>query len=337
MTRSETPSTRFEFSYAPQPNRAGSSNKTPEISLNSWGLKSIEQYDFSADSGRQINNRPSLNQSNQQQDLLRKSIQEVARAKRITPEAVEAYAELHLQRDDGEPIRAAAHHRLWLRLLCNEEIRKLLIIAPPESAKTTWAILCYVGCLIGIFPERNVIIGSATAELAIKRSLSLRAMVTKSEWRETFPGVVPIYAADGGLKWSTQEWSLAPGGKPFPGRLHPTVSAYGTGGTIEGARADLVLGDDLLNFEMARSPTEREKTEGWAHASFLSRRKSRVGRAVIIGTSWHPEDYIARTRAAGDWVVCHISLLGEGERFYATLTYPDRWEGERIGEAVGQG
>ena len=337
MTRSPKSSTPFEFSYEQHTQAVGSRAKQPEISLRSWGLKSTGQFAFSQASDPSTNRKLFQSQNSNRQDELRKVVQEANRNKQVTPEAVEAYAELHLQRDDGESIKAAAHHRLWLRLLCDEQIRKLLIIAPPESAKTTWAILCYVGCLIGIFPEKNVIIGSATAELAIKRSLSLRAMVTKPEWRDTFPGVSPIYAADGGLKWSTQEWSLAPEGKPFPGRLHPTVSAYGTGGTIEGARADLVLGDDLLNFEMARSPTEREKTEGWAHASFLSRRKSRVGRAVIIGTSWHPEDYIARTRAAGDWVVCHISLLGDGEDFYATLTYPDKWDGERIGEPVGQG
>lgn len=333
---SKTYSKQFEFNYEPSQNRRGSESKTQAISLTSWGLKSIGPFDYSVDSAPQISNKAnSLSQSSDRASYLRSVLKQAILNRAVTPEAVEAYAELHLQRDDGSPITAAPHHKLWLQLLCNEEIRRLLIIAPPESAKTTWAILCYVGCLIGVFPERNVIIGSATADLAIKRSSSLRALVTTPAWRESFPGIQPIYASEGGLRWSTQEWSLAPAGKPFPGRLHPTIAAYGTGGTIEGGRADLVLGDDLLNFEMARSPTEREKTEGWAHASFLSRRKSRVGRAIIIGTSWHPSDYINKTRNAGDWVVCHVPLLGDGPEFRATISYPDNWAGTRLGEPVG--
>lgn len=261
-------------------------------------------------------------------------VQKAAAAKVLTPEAVIAYAALHLVRDDGKPIEPAAHHRLWLDLLCNNDIRKLLIIAPPESAKTTWVISAYLGCRIGIFPQQSVIIGSDAGATAEKRSVSLRAMVQTEAWQKTFPGVLPIRAQEGGLKWETTEWSLAPDGIPFPGRLHPTIAAYGTGGAIVGSRGDMVLGDDLLNYEGSRSPTWRLRTEEWAHTSFLSRRKASTGRAAVIGTSWHPEDYLARIRAAGDWVVCHLPMLSEGPDVYATLTYPNSFEGSRLGEPV---
>jgi hypothetical protein len=261
-------------------------------------------------------------------------VQAAARARKITPQAVAAFAALHIQTDDGQPIRPAAHHRLWLELLCDFRIRKLLIIAPPESAKTTWAISAYLGCRIGIFPQQNVIIGSATADIATARSMSLRAMVDSDAWRETFPGVLPVRAHEGGLKWGTSQWSVAPFGMPFPGRLHPTVAAAGTGGTIEGGRGDEVVGDDLLSRSASQSPTERKKVEDWAHASFLSRRKAEVGRAVVIGTSHHPDDYLSHIRAAGDWVVCHMNLLGDGPDVYATIIYPDDVDWNRLGEPV---
>src|SRR5205085_3933931 len=113
-----------------------------------------------------------------------------------------AFAALHLQTDNGEPIRPAPHHRLWLDLLCDFRIRKLLIIAPPESAKTTWAISAYLGCRIGIFPQQNVIIGSATADIATARSMTLRGMVETEEWQRTFPDIRPVKASDG-LRWGT--------------------------------------------------------------------------------------------------------------------------------------
>ncbi len=267
-------------------------------------------------------------------DRLREIVRSAARARKITPAAVAAFAALHIQTDDGEPIRPAAHHQLWLELLCDFRIRKLLIIAPPESAKTTWTILAYLGCRIGIFPQQNVIIGSATADIATARSMSLRAMVDSDAWRETFPGVMPVRAHEGGLRWGTNQWSVAPYGIPFSGRLHPSIAAAGTNGTIEGGRADEVVGDDLLSGSVAQSPTERKKVEDWAHRSFLSRRKAEVGRAVLIGTSQHPDDYLAHARAAGDWVVCHMNLLNEGPDVYATVMYPDDVDWNRLGEPV---
>lgn len=240
----------------------------------------------------------------------------------MSPDAVLAYAELHLRTDDGEPILAAAHQRLWVELLCDWRIPKLLIIAPPEAAKTTWVVSAYLGCRVGFYPQQSVIMGSAAGDIAEKRSLSLRSMVESDEWRATFPGVEPV-RANRAMKWSTTEWSLAPGGRPTLGRLHPTMAAYGTGGSIIGSRADEVVGDDLHDFENSRTQHQRGLLLDWVHRSFLSRRKSRVGRAVIIGTAWFPGDVYDNLRNAGDWVVCHVPLKSASEQVLATLSYPD--------------
>jgi hypothetical protein len=264
---------------------------------------------------------------------LRQSIQRAKTLGNLTPEVVAAYAALHLTTDDGTPITPAAHHWLWLKLLCDRRIRKLMIIAPPESAKTTWAISAFVGCSIGFWPEQSTIIGSTSGAVAEKRSLSLRAMVESDRWQATFPDVRPVKAT-AGLKWSTEEWSLAPDGSPHAGRLHPTVAAYGTGGSVIGSRADLVLADDLLDFDNSRTEHQRTTVETWFHNSLLSRRKSRVGRAVLIGTAWHHDDLYAKARREGGWVVCHIPLLSESESVYAMLTYPDDWPHERLGSPL---
>lgn len=257
-------------------------------------------------------------------------IQEAARRKLLTPNVVAAYAELHLVDDAGQPIKPAPHHWLWLALLCDERIKKLLIIAPPESAKTTWAVSAYLGCKIGFYPERSVIIGSASGPVAAKRSLSLRTMTESDYWRETFPTAQRAQ----GMKWDAMEWSLAPNGEPLSGRLHPTVAAYGTGGAITGSRADEVLADDLLDFENSRTQHQRDLVEQWLHNSLLSRRKSKTGRAIVIGTAWHPGDIYAKARREGGWVVCHIPLLSEQKEVYANLSYPDDWPYEMLGEPV---
>jgi hypothetical protein len=264
-------------------------------------------------------------------DRLRGIVQAAAKRRKLTPEAVSAYAALHLTKDDGTPIVPAEHHLLWLRYLCDERVKKLMLIAPPESAKTTWVISAFVGMYVGTYPERSTIIGSVTGPVAEKRSLSLRLMAETPDWQQTFPTVKQA----AGLPWTATEWSIATNGIPHSGRLHPTCSAYGTGGSVIGARADLVVADDLHDYENSRTPNQRNLVTEWFHRSLLSRRKSRTGRAVIVGTAWHHDDLYARSRRDGGWLTIHIPLLSDGPEVYATITYPDDWKYERIGEPFG--
>lgn len=230
----------------------------------------------------------------------------------------------------------APHHLLWLKLLCNWKIENLLILAPPEAAKTSWVISAFVGCYVGVFPERQVILVSSDSPTSRKRSDALRAMTKSFAWRAAFPGVEPV--AREGLRWTMNEWSLAPGGMPQPGRLHPTVTAYGTGGGIVGSRADLLLADDLLTSKNTRTDIARREMRDWIHSSFLSRRKARVARTVVIGTPWNPDDAYAEFARAGNWVTCRTPLLQEdaGGEVAATIVYPDDYRGERLGVPVGE-
>lgn len=262
---------------------------------------------------------------------MRRLIQSCASRQAITPECVYAYAALHLTTDSGIPIAPAAHHVLWVKLLCDPAITKLLLIAPPESAKTTWVISAFVGCYIGIWPERSVIIGSTSGPVAEKRSLSLRVSVESRAWQATFPRVSRAI----GLPWKTNEWSLARDGMPHAGRLHPTVGAYGTGGSVVGSRADLVIADDLLDYANTGTQFQRQFVERWFHSVLLSRRKSQTGKVVVVGTAYHHDDLYEHLKADGSWVVCHIPLLSDTPEVYATVSYPDDYTGQRLGESIG--
>lgn len=275
-------------------------------------------------------------QANRRRQQLRATIQAAKVKGSPTVEAVTAFAALHLRTDEGYPVEPAAHHALWLQLLTDENIKKLLIIAPPESAKTTWAVMAYAGCYVGFYPERSIIIGSTSGAVAEKRSLALRNLVDQPGYVKTFPSVLPVKGRGGygGLKWGTNEWSLAYNGEPTPGRLHPTLAAYGTGGSVIGSRADLVIADDLLDFDNTRTAHQRKLVETWLHNSLLSRRKSRTGRVIVIGTAWHHDDIYSKARKEGDWVICHTPLLSAGKDVYANLTYPAGYRGTILGQRV---
>lgn len=259
-----------------------------------------------------------------------RQIQEAKAAKRWGPDVVEAYAKLLLRTEDGTEIRPAAHHKLWLQLLCEDRIKKLFIIAPPESAKTTW-VTAYLGCKVGFFPTWSWILASVSQGVAEKRTQSIRALTETPGWKELFPGLERIR----NMKWEASEWSLGYGGRAQGGQLHPTMSAFGIGGSITGARGSEIISDDILDRDNTRTQYQREEVFEWWHNSLLSRRKSRVGRIVGIGTAWHEDDLYSRIRKTGDYVICHIPLLSKGQEVYADLTYPDWWTGPMLGESVG--
>lgn len=254
-----------------------------------------------------------------------------ARAKGVvSPDVVAAFAMLHMQTDDGLPIAPAAHHQLWLQLICDPLIKRLLIIGTPESAKTTW-MMAYAACVIGFHPEWPGIIAASSGDVAEKRSLALRNLVQSAEFRETFPTVRPAE----GMSWRTHEWSVAEEGRPHAGRLHPTVSAYGTGGSITGSRARWLIADDILDNENTRTQHQRNLVDNWLHSSLLSRVAAETGIVRMIGNAWHHSDSHALLRKSEGWVTCHIPLLSEGNEVVATITYPDDFAGRPIGQPVG--
>lgn len=265
----------------------------------------------------------------------RADIQRGKREGRLTAGTVRKFAGIHMVDDFGAPIIAAAHHAFWLQLFCDERIKKLLIIAPPETAKTTW-VLAFVGCYIGFYPENSVIISSVAGAVAEKRSLSLRAMCESAAWQATFTGATLLTAATG-FKYTTEEWSLAPNGRPRAGRLHPTVFSVGRGGSVIGSRADLVIADDLLDMDSTRTQAQRKLGEQWIHSSLISRAKSKTGRVIMIGNGWHPEDFYSQMlRDSKGFVVVRMATMSESEGgYFADITYPDDWQHEMLGERVG--
>jgi hypothetical protein len=213
--------------------------------------------------------------------------------------------------------------------MCNPEIKRLLIIGPPESAKTTWA-LAFMACNIAFHPESNNIIGSIDAETAMKRSMTIRSLVESETWKSLFPDI----SAASGMKQEQAEWSIARNGVATQGRLHPSMRGYGTGQAIVGSRADLLVGDDLIDYNLSRTIGMRKFVKEWFHNSFLSRLKS-GGRVILIGTAWNAADLYADIRQSGEgWVICKTSLLQDGP-CYAELYYPDNFIGQMLGNAEG--
>ncbi len=107
-----------------------------------------------------------------------------------------------------------------------------------------------------------------------------------------------------------------------------TVRSCGIHGNILGSRIDLLIMDDILDYENTLSPTQREDLWGW-YRSTLETRLTRRARALCIGTAWHREDLMHRLARTPGWHPVSYPVLDDD----GNPRWPERWPLSRINEA----
>lgn len=235
------------------------------------------------------------------------------------------FAEMVWRDDSGRPIRPAHHHWLWIEALQDAQLRRLIIVAPPEHAKTVWCSQVWPAWYIGRNPTHHVLHISATATLAKLSSVAVRDTIAGSAtYREVFPGARP----DRSKGWGEAEWFLW---REDRGDKDATFAAAGFDGPIIGRRAHVVLVDDPHNEDTASSPTYRDRTKRRFRRQVMSR-LGRDGRAVIVTTRWHHDDLagdLIKDRDGG-WLIIHTPAMGDERGAFALVCSWDRAAVERF-------
>jgi hypothetical protein len=173
---------------------------------------------------------------------------------------------------------------------------RVLINVPPEHAKSTTITTNYVTYRIVTEPNTRVIIVSKTQGMARK---FLGAIKT----RLSHPGFTKLQAAfgpNGGYKADATQWSadmIYLGTGRDSGEKDPTVQALGFGSQIYGARADLIILDDVV---MGSNAHEWEKQIEWLQKEVITR-LGRHGKLIIVGTRVSPIDLYKMIRDGSQW------------------------------------
>ena len=173
---------------------------------------------------------------------------------------------------------------------------RVLINVPPEHAKSTTITTNYVTYKIVTNPNTRVIIVSKTQGMARK---FLGAIKT----RLSHPGYIKLQTAfgpNGGYKADSTQWSadmIYLGTGRDSGEKDPTVQALGFGSQIYGARADLIILDDVV---MGSNAHEWEKQIEWLQKEVITR-LGRHGKLVIVGTRVAAVDLYKMIRDGGQW------------------------------------
>lgn len=210
------------------------------------------------------------------------------------------------------PWRMARHLAELDRNLCDlaaGRVKRLVVEMPPRHGKSELCSKYFPAWYLGSFPERNIILTSATDDLAMDFSASARDLLKEHGhlWG--------VRLRDD--RSSVQRWQTSSGGG---------LRAAGVGGGIMGRGADMLIIDDYFkNVEVALSKRRREKLYEW----YLSTSGTRLmpgGAVLIIATRWHKDDLIGcvlreAEQTGEEWrVVSFPAISGDG-----AALWPEQW------------
>jgi len=241
------------------------------------------------------------------------------------------------------------HHKSWIDLIEGKKpgfihpamtyepaaSNRILINVPPEHAKSTVLTINYVTYRLAIDPNVRIIIVSKTQGMARKFLSAIKTRLSHPNWTK----LQVSFGPNGGYKADSPTWSadmIYLGAGRDSGEKDPTVQALGFGSQIYGARADLIILDDVV---MNANAHEWEKQIEWLQKEVITR-LGRHGKLLIVGTRVAPIDLYKMIRDGDQWTggkspftyfACPAVLeFDENPKNWKTLwPWTDRSEGEK--------
>ena len=170
----------------------------------------------------------------------------------------------------GKLTKPAPMHKDWHDNLTAN--RRSLFWAHTEAGKTQQLSIARALYEIGRNPNLRVVIVSNTTEQAKKIVRSIGQYISKSaELHAVFPGLVK--ARDKSLPWTSQMLTVE---RTSMGK-DPTIQAVGIHGNITGARIDVLILDDILDYENTRTPGPRDDLWKWILSTLIGRPRRSTG------------------------------------------------------------
>jgi predicted phage terminase large subunit-like protein len=183
--------------------------------------------------------------------------------------------------------RFGRHHLVWLDRLQrveNGEIKRLLGLMPPGSAKSTYTSVVFPAHVMGRVPGAQLLVASYGSLLPRKFGRRARGIVRQQIYREIFDAALSNESA------AADQFALTNGSE---------YMGAGILAGITGNRADGIVWDDLIKGrEQADSKAIRDKT--WeAYTDDLLTRKKPGAFEIGITTRWHEDDVAGRILPEG--------------------------------------
>lgn len=196
--------------------------------------------------------------------------------------------------------------------------RRLVITVPPRHLKSITASVAFVAWLLGHEPSLKIMVASYSQDLARLHSNLTRTVMETSWYRSDFPRT---RISDRGNRALELETSA--------GGVRKAVSV---GGSITGFGADIIIVDDCMKADEARSQAMRDEVRGWFDNT-LSTRLNDKARGIIVSIQQrlHQDDLPAYMLEKG---YEHLNLPAIAEKQERVLVGTDRWHERHVGDLL---
>jgi predicted phage terminase large subunit-like protein len=213
-------------------------------------------------------------------------------------------------------IEPARVHRLWnnamddvIQRRCRQN--KLLIIAPPNSAKSTYASIVRPAYYLGQNPDHHLLFFTSSDEMSKTFGSTVRLALEQNErHRSVFSE--NLCRPDRKRGWSSDGLYLK--GTP-PAAKDPAYKSVGFNATVMGARAHGIILDDVMDQKDAVSDIEQQKAKNYYTQTIRPRLHTSQGWLVAIMTRFHENDlashFIKLAEESGEWLVIRTPMLAE--------------------------
>lgn len=190
--------------------------------------------------------------------------------------------------------------------------RRLLITVPPRHLKSICTSVAFCAWAIGRDPSLKLMTASYGGRLAVELGHQFRTVISSPWYRRLFQHMQVDRRAN-----RIAEIKTTAGGARM---------ACARGGSVTGFGADILIVDDLLKADEARSETERHNAREFFQSTLLSRLDDkRKGRVIVIQQRLHEADLAGELMLTDTYR--HINLpsiaeepdefdLGFGKRHY---------------------
>lgn len=218
----------------------------------------------------------------------------------------------------GAPVSMAPFQEEWHWLA--DKYDRLLILAFMESGKSFQLSVSRTLWELGRDPTLQFAIISRTKDQA-KKLVSLLAQYIESspELHEVFPGLVPH--PDPKMPWNSTFLTVARTNLS----QEPSIQVVSVGKTIQGARIDRAILDDVLDRENTRLPKRRDDMWDWYQKAIPGRMTAR-GRVLAVGNAFHRQDLYHRLALNERWHAYRFPVVWPNGK----SAWPGSWPMERI-------
>lgn len=247
-----------------------------------------------------------------------------------------------MQRDIGAygeyvfGLAPAAVHQLWNRVADDVigrrvEQNKVLFLAPPNTAKSTWNSLIRPTHYLGQHPDHNLLFFTSSDPQSKTFHSAVEAVLRDNDrYREVFPEKKNRPNRQRG--WSSDGLYLQ-GTPPFS--KDGAYRSVGFGASVMGARAHGILVDDPMNQAQAQSEAEQRRAKSYLDQTIIPRLQPQEGWLIAVMTRFHENDLashlIRLAEESGDWIVIRTPQVATNDpepdplgRETGELLWPER-------------